>query len=74
MWEWFMANGVLIILAVVVGLALFPLLRYLASRAIKTIAPKPWQEKLRGTQRVVTWVIIAIGGVFLALAIAAVIV
>ncbi len=74
MWEWFMVNGVWIILVVAVVLALFPLLCYWASRIIKKITPKPWQKRLKSTQRVVTQVIIAIGGVFLLLAITAVIV
>jgi len=74
MWEWFVTNGVWIILAGVVGLVLFLLLRRWASQAIAKAVPKQWQEQLKGTQRAVTWVIIGIGGVLLALAVAAVII
>jgi len=74
MWEWFITNGVWIVLAVAVGLALFFLLRHWAPRAIEKITPKQWRGQTKGTQRIVTWVIISIGGVILALAVAAVIV
>jgi len=74
MWEWFVTNGVWIILAAVVGLVLFLLLRRWAPRAIAKAVPKQWQEQLKSTQRITTWVIIGIGGVLLALAVAAVII
>lgn len=72
MWEWFTTNGVWILVAVVVGFVLFFFLRRWAKRGIEKIVPKQWHEQLKGTQRVVTWVIIGIGGVIIALAIAAV--
>ena len=72
MWEWFTTNGVWILIAVVVGLGLFLLLRRWAKRGIEKTVPEPWREQLKGTQRVVTWVIIGIGGVIIALAVAAV--
>jgi small-conductance mechanosensitive channel len=74
MWEWFVANGVWILLAIVVGLILFYFLRRWASRVVGKLAPKQWQEQMKGTQKVVTWVIIGVGGVILALAVAGVIV
>ena len=74
MWEWFVTNGVWIIIAVVIGLVLFFLLRRWAKQGMEKIVPKQWREQLKGTQRVVTWVIIGIGGVIIALAVAAVIV
>ena len=74
MWEWFITNGVWILLAVVVGFVLFYFLRHWAPRAIEKVVPKQWQEQLKGTQKVVTWVIIGIGGVLLALAVAGVII
>ena len=74
MWEWFIANGVWILIAIVVGLILFYFLKRWAPQAMERIVPKQWQEQLKGTQRVVTWVIIGVGGVLLALAVAAVIV
>jgi len=72
MWEWFVTNGVWILIAVIVGLVLFFLVRRWAKRSIAKLVPGQWQEQLKGTQRVVTWVIIAIGGLIIALAIAAV--
>jgi len=74
MWEWFITNGIWILIAVVAGFILFYLLRRWAPKAMEKLVPKQWQEQLKGTQRVVTWVIIGIGGVLLALAVAAVIV
>lgn len=72
MWDWFVTNGVWILIAVVVGLGLFFILRHWAKRGIERIVPKQWHEQLKGTQRVVTWVIIGIIGVIIALAVAAV--
>ena len=74
MWEWFVTNGVWILIAVVVGLALFFLLRRWAPKAMERATPRQWQEQLKGTQRVVTWLIIGIGGVIIALAVAVVII
>jgi len=74
MWEWFMAHGVWILLAVVVGFALFFLFRRWAFRLGKKLFPEQWQGQLEGTRRALSWVIIGIGGVILALAVAAVVV
>jgi len=74
MWEWFMANGVWILLAVVVGFVLFFILRRWAFRLGKKLFPEQWQGQLEGTRRALTWVIIGIGAVILALAVAAVVV
>jgi len=74
MWEWFIANGLWILLAVVVGIILFYFLRRWAYRAVRKLVPGQWQEQLKGTQKIVTWVIIGVGGVILALAVAGVIV
>ena len=74
MWEWFVTNGVWILIAVVAGLVLFLLLRRWAIQGMEKVIPKQWQEQLKGTQRVVTWVIIGIGGVIIALAVATVII
>jgi small-conductance mechanosensitive channel len=74
MWDWFVTNGVWIVLAVVVGLILFFLLRRWAPWIVQKLVPKQWQEQLKGTQKAVTWVIIGIGGVILALAVAGVVV
>jgi len=74
MWEWFVINGVWIILAVVVGLVLFFLLQYWVPHIAEKRMSKKGQEQLKSIQKVITWVIISIGGVILALAVAAVIV
>ena len=74
MWEWFITNGVWIIPALVVGLVLFFLLQHWAKQSIQKLVPEPWREQLKGTQKVVTRVIIGTGGIILALAVAAVIV
>ena len=72
MWEWFVNNGVWILIAVVVGLVLFFFLRRWIKRGIEKVVPKQWHEQIKGTQKVVTWVIIGIIGLIIALAIAAV--
>lgn len=74
MWEWFMANGVWILLAVVVGFVLFFLFRHWVFRWVQKLFPEQWQEQLKGTRRALTWIIISIGAVILALAVAAVVV
>jgi len=74
MWEWFTTYGVWIILALATGLVLFFLLRRWARRAMERAVPEQWHEPLKGAQRVATWVITGIGGVILALAVAAVII
>lgn len=74
MWEWFITNGIWIVLAVVVGLVLFFLLRHWAPQAIEKITPKQWREQTKGTQRIAGRVVISIGGIILALAAAGVIV
>ncbi len=72
MWEWFTDNGIWIAVAVAGALVLFFLLRHWAPRLVGKLVPQQWHEQLRGTQRAVTWVIIGLGGVILALAVAAV--
>lgn len=74
MWEWFITNGVWILITILVGLILFYFLRRWTPRAMEKVVPKQWQEQLKGTQKVATWVIVGIGGVILALAVAGVIV
>jgi small-conductance mechanosensitive channel len=74
MWEWLVTNGVWILIAIVGGGVLFYLLKHWAPRAIAKIVPKQWQEQLSGTQKLVTRIIIGIGGLLLALAVAGVII
>jgi len=72
MGEWFVTNGVWILIALVVGLILFFLLKRWTKRGIEKVVPEQWQEQLKGTQKVVTWIIIGIGGVIITLAVVAV--
>ena len=72
--EWFITNGVWILIAIVVGLILFYLLRRWAPHIVEKAVPAPWREQLKGSQRVATRVITGIGGVILALTVTAVIV
>ncbi len=74
MWEWFTDNGIWIAIAVAAALVLFFLLRHWARWLTAKLVPKQWRRQLLGTQRMVTWVITGIGGVILALAVAAVVV
>jgi len=72
MWSWFIANGIWILVALVIGLILFLALRRWAGRLIRKVVPEPLHEQLDGTLKVVTWVVVGIGGVLIALSIAAV--
>jgi len=74
MWDWFMANGIWILIAVVAGLILFFLLKHWIPLAIEKLVPLQWRDQLKGIQKVVSWVIIGIGGLILALAVAAVVI
>jgi small-conductance mechanosensitive channel len=74
MWEWFMTNGVWILLAVVVGLILFFILRHWAFRWMQKLFPEQRQGQAESTRRALTWVIVGIGAVILALAVAAVVI
>jgi small-conductance mechanosensitive channel len=74
MWEWFMANGVWILLAVAAGFILFYFFRHWVFGLVQKLFPDQWGEQLEGTRRVLTWVIIGIGAAILALAVAAVVV
>lgn len=72
MWEWFVANGIWILVSLVSGLTLFIALRHWAERLIRKAIPEPLHEQLEGSLKMVTWVIISLGGVLIALSIAAV--
>lgn len=74
MWEWFLANGIWILVTLVAGLVLFFVLRRWAERVIKKAMPEQYHEQLEGSRKVVTWIVISIGGVLIALAVAAVVV
>lgn len=72
MWEWFLANGIWILVALVIGLILFLVLKRWAGRLLRKAIPEQLHEQLDGILKAVTWVIIGIGGVLIALSIAAV--
>jgi small-conductance mechanosensitive channel len=74
MWDWFLANGVWILIAVVAGFILFYFFRHWVYRLIQKLFPQQWQEQLGGAQKALTWVIIGIGAVILALAVAGVVI
>jgi small-conductance mechanosensitive channel len=74
MWDWFLANGVWILIAVVAGFILFYFFRHWVYRLIEKLFPGQWQEQLGGAQKALTWVIIGIGAVILALAVAGVVI
>jgi len=73
MWEWFVANGIWILVALVIGLILFLALRRWAERIIRKVVPEQFHEQLEGTLKIVTRIVIGIGAVLIALGIAAVI-
>ncbi len=72
MWEWFITNGIWILITVAAGLVFFILLRRWTKRGLEKIVPEQWHKQLEGTRRVIAWVITGIGGVIIALAVAAV--
>ncbi len=74
MWEWFLANGVWILVTLVIGLVLFFVLRRWVERVIRKAIPEQYHEQLEGSRKAVTWIVISIGGVLIALAVAAVVV
>ena len=72
MWQWFIDNGIWILVALIIGVILFLALKRWAGRLIRKSVPEPLHEQLDGILKVVTWIIISIGGVLITLSIAAV--
>jgi len=72
MWEWFLTNGFWVLVALVIGLILFLALKRWTGWLIRKAVPEQLHEQLDGILKVVTWVIIGIGGVLIALSVAAV--
>lgn len=72
MWEQFMDKGVWIVVAVVVGAVLFFLLMRWSSWIVRKLVPKQLEEQRERVERAVRLVIAIIGGIILALGIAAV--
>ncbi|MHA1939735.1 MAG: mechanosensitive ion channel family protein, partial [Candidatus Thorarchaeota archaeon] len=74
MWIWFTDNGFWILVAVIVGLIVFLALKRWAGSLIRKVVPKQLHEQLDGILIAVTWAVIAIGGLLIALSITAVII
>lgn len=74
MWEWFLAHGVWILVAVVVGFILFFAFRRWVFRWMEKLFPAHRQGQMESTRKALSWVIIGIGGVILALAVAGVVI
>jgi small-conductance mechanosensitive channel len=72
MWEQFMDEGFWIVVAVVVGAALFFLLWRLMPWIVKRLVPEQIEEKRESAERMVRLAIAIIGGIILALGITAV--
>ncbi len=72
MWEQFMDKGVWIVVAVVVGAVLFFLLMRWSSWIVRKLVPEQLEEQRERVERAVRLVIAIIGGIILALGIAAV--
>ena len=72
MWEWFITYGVWIIVALIAIVFLFPL-RHRAERGIAKAMPKQWLKSVADTQKIAAWVIRVVGGVILAIVVAALI-
>jgi small-conductance mechanosensitive channel len=74
MWERFIAQELWLVVSIVVGVVLFIVLRHWAPAIARKIVPKTWQEQMPNSQRIATWIINGLGGVILALAVAAVVI
>ncbi len=69
MWEWFMANRMWALIAGIVGFILAYSLRERAAHAAEKAVAKRWHTRVKVARRIVTWVVVGIGGGLLALAI-----
>ena len=72
MWEWFVANGVWILVAVVIGAILFVSIRHWAERIIRKAVPKQFHKQLEGSLKIFTRVVVITGGLLVVLGITAV--
>jgi small conductance mechanosensitive channel len=57
---------------VVIGLALFFALRRWTEQMIRKVVPEQFHEQLEGCRKIITWVVVSIGGVLIALGVVAV--
>ncbi len=79
MWEWLVANGAWIkggwgLVTLVIGLVLFMALRRHAVRIVRRLVPEQFYKQLGGDQKVLQRTVIGVGGLLIALVVAAVIV
>ncbi len=72
MWQWFLSNGIWILLAIIIGLMVFIALKRWAGRLLRKVVPESLHGQLDDVFRVLTWVIIGIGGVLIILGVTAV--
>ncbi len=72
MWEWFIANGVWILVALIIGLMLFLALKRWGERIIRKAVPEQFHKQLEGTLQLVNRVILGIGGLLIVLGVVAV--
>ena len=70
MWEWFITNRAWALIAGIVGFILSYYLRERAARAAEKAVARRWHTRVKVARRIVTWVVVSIGGGLLALAIA----
>jgi small-conductance mechanosensitive channel len=71
MWEWFMANGVWILVAVATGVVLFFLLRRWTPWIVAKLVPEQLKEPNKKLEKTVSLAIAFVGGIILALGITA---
>lgn len=74
MWEWFVANGMWILLALAVGFILFLIFRRWVEKIMGKIVPAQFFDQQDPGRRIIGRVIISLGGLFIALGITAVVV
>ena len=70
MWEWFITYGAWVVVALIAIVFLFPL-RHRAERGIAKVMPRQWRGSVEDAQKIASLVIRVVGGVILALALAA---
>jgi small-conductance mechanosensitive channel len=71
MWEWFMANGVWILVAVATGVVLFLLLRRWTPWIVAKLVPEQLKEPNKKLEKTVSLAIAFVGGIILVLGITA---
>lgn len=72
MWQWFLSNGVWILVSIIIGLILFIALKRWAGQLIRKAVPEQLHGHLDETLRIITWVTIGIGSLLIILSVTAV--